>query len=50
MPLSLVRPRLADVEALFASQFGHSQKSFELNGVWYDRLHFECHAIRSGGT
>jgi len=31
------------------TQFGHSQKSFELGGVWYDRLHFECHASRSGG-
>jgi ribosomal-protein-alanine N-acetyltransferase len=26
------------------SQFGHSRRSFELGGVWYDRLHFECHA------
>lgn len=25
-------------------QFGHSHRSFELVGVWYDRLHFECHA------
>ena len=25
-------------------RFGHSQRSFELDGVWYDRLHFECHA------
>lgn len=27
-------------------QFGHSRRSFELGGVWYDRLHFECHASR----
>jgi ribosomal-protein-alanine N-acetyltransferase len=27
-------------------QFGHSRRSFELGGVWYDRLHFECHAPR----
>ncbi|MCC2970534.1 GNAT family N-acetyltransferase [Massilia sp. IC2-476] len=26
------------------NQFGHSRRSFELGGVWYDRLHFECHA------
>jgi ribosomal-protein-alanine N-acetyltransferase len=26
------------------TQFGHSRRSFELQGVWYDRLHFECHA------
>lgn len=32
------------------SQFGHSRRSFELHGVWYDRLHFECHATGSGGT
>ena len=25
-------------------QYGHSRRSFELAGVWYDRLHFECHA------
>jgi ribosomal-protein-alanine N-acetyltransferase len=25
-------------------QFGHSRKSFELAGSWYDRWHFECHA------
>lgn len=25
-------------------QFGHSRRSFELHGVWYDRLHFERHA------
>ncbi|VXC73705.1 GNAT family N-acetyltransferase [Massilia sp. 9I] len=25
-------------------QFGHSRRSFEHGGVWYDRLHFECHA------
>ncbi|SFC95166.1 GNAT family N-acetyltransferase [Massilia yuzhufengensis] len=24
-------------------QFGHSRRSFELGGVWYDRLHFEAH-------
>lgn len=24
-------------------QFGHSRRSFELGGVWHDRLHFECH-------
>jgi len=26
------------------TQFGHSRRSFELQGEWYDRLHFECHA------
>jgi len=26
------------------TQFGHSRRSFELHGVWYDRLHFERHA------
>lgn len=25
-------------------QFGHSRRSFEMQGVWYDRLHFERHA------
>lgn len=25
-------------------QFGHSVRSFELGGVWHDRLHFERHA------
>lgn len=25
-------------------QFGHSRRSFELHGLWYDRLHFERHA------
>ena len=25
-------------------QFGHSRRSFELNGVWHDRLYFERHA------
>jgi ribosomal-protein-alanine N-acetyltransferase len=25
-------------------QFGHSRRSFELDGVWHDRLHFERHA------
>jgi hypothetical protein len=25
-------------------QFGQSRRSFELHGVRYDRLHFECHA------
>ena len=24
-------------------QFGHSRRSFELGGRWYDRLHFEWH-------
>jgi len=24
-------------------QFGHSRRSFELGGRWYDRLHFERH-------
>jgi ribosomal-protein-alanine N-acetyltransferase len=24
-------------------QFGHSRRSFEVGGTWYDRLHFECH-------
>jgi len=31
-------------------QFGQSRRSFELHGMWYDRLHFECHATGSGGT
>jgi len=31
-------------------QFGRSRRSFELHGVWYDRLHFECHANATGGT
>ncbi|WP_426107221.1 GNAT family N-acetyltransferase [Massilia sp. TSP1-1-2] len=25
-------------------QYGRSKRSFELGGVWYDRLHFERHA------
>ena len=25
-------------------QYGHSRRSFELAGVWHDRLHFERHA------
>jgi ribosomal-protein-alanine N-acetyltransferase len=25
-------------------QFGHSRRSFELGGIWFDRLHFEKHA------
>jgi ribosomal-protein-alanine N-acetyltransferase len=25
-------------------QYGHSKRSFELAGIWYDRLHFERHA------
>jgi ribosomal-protein-alanine N-acetyltransferase len=25
-------------------QFGHSKRSFQLHGEWYDRLHFERHA------
>lgn len=25
-------------------QYGHSKRSFELAGTWYDRLHFERHA------
>lgn len=25
-------------------QFGHSKRSFELDGVWHDRLYFERHA------
>jgi ribosomal-protein-alanine N-acetyltransferase len=29
-------------------QFGHSRRSFEHGGVWHDRLHFECHALREG--
>ena len=28
-------------------QFGHSRRSFELGGEWYDRLHFECHAAKA---
>ena len=34
-------------------QFGHSRRSFEVGGTWYDRLHFECHAdaaIVAAGT
>ena len=26
-------------------QYGHSRKSFELNGEWFDRFHFEKHAL-----
>lgn len=26
------------------TQFGHSRRSFELAGVWHDRLHFERHS------
>ncbi len=26
------------------TQYGHSKRSFELGGAWYDRLHFERHA------
>ncbi|WP_434136701.1 GNAT family N-acetyltransferase (plasmid) [Pseudomonas luteola] len=26
-------------------QNGHSRKSFELNGEWFDRFHFERHAL-----
>jgi ribosomal-protein-alanine N-acetyltransferase len=29
-------------------QYGHSKRSFELAGVWYDRLHFERHADSGG--
>jgi ribosomal-protein-alanine N-acetyltransferase len=25
-------------------QYGHSKRSFELGGTWFDRLHFEKHA------
>jgi ribosomal-protein-alanine N-acetyltransferase len=32
------------------AQYGHSRRSFEMKGEWYDRLHFECHATRSEGT
>lgn len=31
-------------------QFGHSRRSFELGGVWYDRLHFELHADAPDGV
>ncbi len=37
---------LASIRALQRngfSQYGHSKRSFELNGVWYDVLHFETH-------
>ena len=30
-------------------QYGHSKRSFELGGVWYDRLHFERHADANRG-
>jgi len=30
-------------------QFGHSRRSFELGGVWHDRLHFEKHASPPAG-
>lgn len=26
------------------AQYGHAKRSFELNGHWYDVLHFEAHA------
>ena len=29
------------------TQYGHSRRSFELAGTWYDRLHFELHAAGS---
>ena len=32
------------------TQYGQSRRSFEMKGVWYDRLHFECHATPSAGT
>jgi ribosomal-protein-alanine N-acetyltransferase len=38
---------LASIRALQRngfSQYGHSKRSFELNGVWYDVLHFEAHS------
>lgn len=41
---------LGSVRALLRNgfvQFGHSRRSFELGGVWYDRLHFERHALTS---
>ena len=28
-------------------QFGHSRRSMELNGQWFDLLHFEAHALGS---
>jgi ribosomal-protein-alanine N-acetyltransferase len=27
-------------------QYGHSKRSFQLDGIWYDRLHFERHAAQ----
>jgi ribosomal-protein-alanine N-acetyltransferase len=27
------------------SQYGHAKRSFELNGIWHDVLHFEAHAV-----
>jgi len=37
---------LASIRALqrnFFSKYGHAKRSFELNGIWYDVLHFEVH-------
>lgn len=37
---------LASVRVLLRNgfvQFGHSKRSFQLGGIWYDRLHFERH-------
>ena len=31
-------------------QFGHSRRSMELQGQWFDMLHFEAHAPESLGT
>lgn len=39
---------LASIRALQRngfSQYGHAKRSFELNGVWYDVLHFEAHSV-----
>lgn len=39
---------LASIRALQRngfSQYGYAKRSFELNGVWYDVLHFEAHSV-----
>ena len=36
----------ASIHVLLANgfvQYGHSKRSFELHGQWFDTVHFECH-------
>ncbi|QIH10816.1 MULTISPECIES: GNAT family N-acetyltransferase [unclassified Pseudomonas] len=32
------------LEASGFSRYGHSRRSFQLHGQWFDRLHYECHS------